>query len=556
MNKLKFYFILIFVLFFSACRAPTARISGQVLVAGKPYADASVRIQATDQLALTDQNGSFNFEGLPAKEPQLISAWAPGYYIAGGQPIQTGTEDLILELHPLPLIDNPDYEWLSAYHQEEVVGSGENTPCENCHSSTSGQLPFDEWTKDAHSNSALNIRFLTMYSGEDAAGNPGQPTQFGTTRDYGIYPLAPNPDQPYYGPGYKLDYPNSAGNCSACHLAAAAVNDPYGIDPASVNGVGLEGINCDFCHKIWGVKLDSETGLPFPNNPGVLSLEFLRPPLGHQVFIGPYDDVAPGEDTYSSLQSESQLCAACHFGVFSDTVIYNSFGEWLNSDYADPNSVLYQTCQDCHMPPNGTDHFALLDEGGLIRDPETIPSHKMLGITDIDFMRDSVSLTANAKVEGNSLFVTVNIHNNHTGHHIPTDSPLRHLILIVRAFDDNRVPLDLLTGSLLPDWTGIGDPETGHYAGLPGEAYAKVLEEIWSQESPTGSYWNQTRILSDNRIPALETAQSSYAFQVPASKTIQVNIQLLYRRAFIELQHLKGWELSDLLLSEIILEFE
>lgn len=550
MKKNRLYFVLFFVLLFSACRAPSARISGQVLVDGKPYHDAVVRIQATDQSVLTDQNGSFSFEGLPAKESLLISAWAPGYYIAGGQPIQTGTEDLVIELHPLPLADYPDYEWLSAYHQEDNPGLDENTPCENCHADASGQLPFDEWIKDAHSKTAGNIRFLTMYSGEDAAGNPGQPTQFGTTRDYGNYPLAPNPDQPYYGPGYKLDYPNSAGNCSACHLAIAAVNDPYGIDPTSVSGVGLEGINCDFCHKIWAVNINPGTGLPFPNNPGVLSLEFLRPPPDHQVFIGPYDDVAPGEDTFSPLQSESQLCAACHFGVFSDTVIYNSFGEWINSEYADPNSVLYQTCQDCHMPPNGTDHFALLAEGGLIRDPESIPSHKMLGITDLDFMRDSVTLTANARVEGDSLFVNVNIHNSQTGHHIPTDSPLRHLILIVRAFDDNGVPLDLLEGSRLPDWTGLGNPEAGYYAGLPGEAYAKILEEIWSQESPSGSYWNQTRILSDNRIPALETAQSSYTFQLLYNKTIQVNVQLLYRRAFIELENIKGWNRSDLLLSE------
>jgi hypothetical protein len=174
----------------------------------------------------------------------------------------------------------------------------------------------------------------------------------------------------------------------------------------------------------------------------------------------------------------------------------------------------------------------------------------MLGITDIDFMRDSVSLTADAIIEGDSLSVTVNIRNSQTGHHIPTDSPLRHLILVVRAFDDNGVPLDLVAGSQLPDWTGSGDPETGNYAGLPGEAYAKVLEEVWSQQSPSGSYWNQTRILSDNRIPALETAQSSYTFQAPGNKTSLVKIQLYYRRAFIELQNLKGWKPSDLLLSD------
>lgn len=550
MKKYKIYFILFFVLFSSACRASSARISGQVLVDGKPYPDAVVRIQTTDKIALSDQNGVFNFEGVSANQAHRISAWAPGYYIAGGHPIQAGTEDLVIELHRLPLVDYPDYEWISAYQQKDKTGSGEDTSCENCHSSTNGQLPFDEWIEDAHSNSALNIRFLTMYTGKNSAGNFGQPTLFGTTRDYGLYPLTPDPNRPYYGPGYQLDYPNSAGNCSACHLATAAVNNPYGIDPTSVSGVDLEGITCDFCHKIIDANLDPKTGLPFPNNPGVLSLEFLRPPPGHQIFIGPYDDVTQGEDTYSPIQSESQLCAACHFGVFSDIVIYNSFGEWVNSEYADPNSAFYQTCQDCHMPPNGTDHFALPEKGGLIRDPESIPSHKMLGINDIDFMRDSVSLTADTNREGDSLFVTVNVRNSKVGHHIPTDSPLRHLILIIRAFDENGVPLDLVAGSRLPDWTGRGAPETGHYAGLPGETYAKVLEEVWSQQSPSGSYWNQTRILSDNRIPALGTAISSYTFRASNRKSSLINIQLLYRRAFIELAKIKGWDRTDLLLSE------
>jgi hypothetical protein len=63
--------------------------------------------------------------------------------------------------------------------------------------------------------------------------------------------------------------------------------------------------------------------------PGVLSFEFRRPPDDHQFFAGPYDDVGfvGSEDTYSSLQTESALCAPCHFGTFWDTTIYNSFGE-------------------------------------------------------------------------------------------------------------------------------------------------------------------------------------------------------------------------------------
>ena len=48
---------------------------------------------------------------------------------------------------------------------------------------------------------------------------------------------------------------------------------------------------------------------------------------------------------------------------------------------------------------------------------------------------------------------------------------------------------------MLPPWAGS-------YRGVPGKVYAKVLEELWTEISPSGAYWNQTRILSDNRLPA------------------------------------------------------
>jgi hypothetical protein len=174
--------------------------------------------------------------------------------------------------------------------------------------------------------------------------------------------------QPYYGPGYKLDFPNTSGNCAACHLPAAAIDNAYGIDPAKAAGVEKEGVACDFCHKVWDVRLASN-GLPQPNMPGVLSFEFRRPPEGHQFFAGPFDDVAPGEDTYSPLQQQSRFCAPCHFGMFWDTTIYNSFGEWLESPYSAEDG---KTCQDCHMPHLGATYFALPDKGAAERDPQAI----------------------------------------------------------------------------------------------------------------------------------------------------------------------------------------
>ena len=360
------------------------------------------------------------------------------------------------------------------------------------------------------------------------------------------FPLPPDPSKPYYGPGYKLDFPDSAGNCSACHAPMEAVSAPYGIDPTTIEDTA-EGISCDFCHKVWAVKLDS-LEMPYPNMPGVLSYEFRRPADGHQLFMGPLDDVAPGEDTYSPLQNQSQFCAPCHTAVFWDTQIYNSYGEWLESSYSDPEQG--RTCQDCHMPAGLSDHFVLPDAGGLKRDPGTIFSHQMPGAADEELLQSAVSMAVEGRKEKGNVSIRVNITNDQTGHHVPTDSPMRHLILLVQAVDEAGQPLELISGPLIPDWGGIGANDAGYYGGQPGTIYAKVLEELWTEITPSGAYWNPTRIVSDNRIAALETAVSDFAFLDSDNQAITVHVTLIFRRAFIELMEQKGWDVPDIIMEE------
>jgi hypothetical protein len=508
-----------------------------------------VRVQTTEYAAITDGGGRFSLDvGDLGQGPFKLTVWAPGYFCVGPVEAEAGEGDVELVLHPHAAQDNPDYSWLpSQYHP----GQGEDQGCAECHSAANSDLslalPVDEWLEDAHSQTVLNPRFLTMYTGTDVLGNQSPPTRYAYNRDYGSFPLRPDPNQPYYGPGYKLDFTDTAGNCAACHAPAASVNNPYGVDPTAVSGVPAEGVPCDFCHKIWDVKLDPGTGLPYANMPGVLSYEFRRPPEDHQFFAGPYDDVAPGEDTYLPLQTESQFCAPCHFGVFWDTVVYNSFGEWLESPYSDPEDGM--TCQDCHMPPSGADHFALPEKEGLARDPQMIFSHRMPGAQDEELLQNAVSLDVEAGLEGDELGVQVRITNDQTGHHVPTDSPLRHMILLVRAAGPGGGKLELLDGPFLPEWAGEGDPEEGYYSGLPGKAYAKVLEELWTEVSPSGAYWNPTRVLSDNRLPALASDVSHYTFAAPREGEATIEVRLLFRRAYKELMDLKGWESPDILMA-------
>jgi hypothetical protein len=509
---------------------------------------AVVRIQTTEHNAVTGSKGEFelavpeSFSG-----PVKLTAWAKGYFIGGPVETSPGGKDVTISLHRHSQLDNREYEWSTSFRS---AGSNEKQGCSECHfrgEAASGPvLPVDEWLKDAHSQSAVNPRFLTLHSGTDMSGRRSPNTLYRRISDNRIVPLPPDPELPYYGPGYRLDNPDHTGDCGACHVPAAAINAPLNTDPFSVQGVEAEGISCDFCHKIWDVRLDPVTGLPFPERAGVLSYEFRRPFKGHQFFAGPLDDIAPGEDTYSKLQKSSQFCAPCHFGVFWDTVVYDSFGEWLRSPYSREGKG--KTCQDCHMPSTGTEFFASPEKGGLKRDPNTVFSHKMPGARDIGLLQNAVSMTLEAERLPEGIRVKTKVVNDLTGHDVPTDSPLRHLILVVRAYGSNASELSLKAGPVLPEWCGSGNPADGYYAGLPGKVFVKLLEEMWTGVSPTAAYWNPTRVVMDTRLGAFKSDVGEFLFIAPHSGDVRIEAVLLYRRAYKKLMDLKGWSEPDIVM--------
>lgn len=270
--------------------ANAGEVRGVVRDAEGPVADAVVRVQTTELAVRTNADGGFVIAGArvvsgaattpasatgSAPDTFLLTAWAPGYYNAGPLVVRAGDCDVTLMLERHTVIDNAQYNWVGATIQGEGKGH-----CQKCHSNPEAPdslLFYDEWVRDAHSNAARNPLFLSMYRGTDLAGNKSPTTRFVIQRDYGRVPLPPDPDRPYYGPGFKLDFPDQAGNCSACHAPAAATASPNGTDPQHVSGVGAEGVTCDLCHKVWDVRLDSATGLPLENMPGVMSMEFRRP---------------------------------------------------------------------------------------------------------------------------------------------------------------------------------------------------------------------------------------------------------------------------------------
>ena len=200
------------------------------------------------------------------------------------------------------------------------------------------------------------------------------------------------------------------------------------------------------------------------------------------------------------------------------------------------------------MPNSGAEFFVHPEKGGLKRDPNTIVSHRMPGARDLDLLENAVSLTLEAEQLPEGIRVRTKVINDLTGHHVPTDSPLRHLILVVRAYDSDASELSLKAGPVLPEWCGSGDPADGCYAGLPGKVFIKLLEEMYTGVSPTAAYWNPTRVVMDTRLGAFESDVGEFMFITPDSGDVRIEAVLLYRRAYKKLMDLKGWSEPDIVM--------
>jgi hypothetical protein len=483
---------------------PDAVVSGIVLeLDGGPVSSAVVRQRTTLNATTSAADGTFSLADLPEGITVTLSAWAEGYH-PGCLDVIPPVEGVTITIKLHPAVDNPDHEWYTS-----MPDPAHPIGCGHC------MVAFPQWVTNAHGMAGTNPRFFSMYNGTDVSG-----TEVIT-------------------PGYQLDFPGTAGNCATCHAPGAAVNDPFTADMNELVGVEQEGVFCDFCHKISGAYLDPTTGLPYPNAPGVISFAFNRPPSDTHMFYGPFDDVCR-RVSYLELEKQSEFCAPCHQFSFWGTPIYESFREWLESPYSDPETG--QTCQNCHMVPTGVDYFVYPDQGGLIRIPDLIASHLQPGAADVELLQNTVTMTLGLQQAGAWVRATVTITNTDAGHHVPTDHPGRHMILVLTATNDQGQALPLLSGPVVPEWGG-------EQAGLPGQAFAKVLKDVETGAYPVVNYWKQTLIVSDNRIPAMGSDTSVYLFAAPVAGTpVTVTAELRFRRLFQAEAEARGWQRPDVVM--------
>ncbi|HEY5729160.1 MAG TPA: hypothetical protein VIS72_03860, partial [Anaerolineales bacterium] len=280
----------------------------------------------------------------------------------------------------------------------------------------------------------------------------------------------------------------------------------------------------------------------------------------------------------SPIFSKSEFCAACHYGKFGETMIYNSYGEWKASRYGDdPEESDYKTCQDCHMSYVDTDAELppFSEREGCSETNLNFQefNHNLMNFgmnektkTEIpQLIQEAATMDVKFKYEPdkkNALGVVVKVENTKAGHKFPTDSPLRHLILFVDVKDQLGMPLVQMEGERIPIWGGVGNKPDGmeNYGGKPGKIFANLLVEKDTNISPTAAYWNPTKLAwvdlekdktSDTRLAPRKPDESIYFFSFPSNGKVVISVKLIYRFAFIDLAFQKGWVRPDIIVTSV-----
>ena len=306
------------------------------------------------------------------------------------------------------------------------------------------------------------------------------------------------------------DIPSIGDFCLRCHAPVGWLRgNSKPADGSQLAEIDLEGVQCDFCHR-----------LTPPENIGSGQYRVADVPA----VFGPYPDpefepmvmVIRRSARYSEYVTKSELCGNCH----DVTNPFNGFGpertytEWKQSDFAKEGVQ----CQDCHMPnhPQGAyicrqtgisrrkfrDHYPQhLFVGGNTWIPTVLPLlYPDLGREEAwantkkwaeEMLRSAADLELKLSQSGKLLKVAVKV-TNKTGHKLPTGFP-----------KGRRIWLNVLA----KDAAGNAFFESGRYdqasAQLVEDEQLKVYECLQGVKGRGGTlhFALNDHIVKDNRIP-------------------------------------------------------
>ncbi len=286
--------------------------------------------------------------------------------------------------------------------------------------------------------------------------------------------------------------------CARCHTPIAVFNGniPF---PKTINDPGdthvspaeNDGVQCDFCHLISGVKELNNSG-------------YIMTPS--KTKFGPYKDSNPKghSSTYSALHKSADLCGTCHNvnHPVNGIVLEATYTEWKESPYAKEGII----CQDCHMTEGLIEKQA--HPGKAARQgPERkhVSRHYFVGPNLLysdspeaeklkhlsqALLKKSGKITIGIPtVKNKELNIPVTVTNTGAGHYLPTGiTELRQLWLEIKITDKKGTTL-LHSGGL----------DKNH--NIKKGAFIYFTDVIDKTGQSTTKFWNTVKKVSDRRIP-------------------------------------------------------
>jgi len=522
-------------------------VRGRVMSTYGPVENARVRLAGDENYTLTDREGRYQVQSAHPPGARLIVTAGKEGWFNNGQIIRGSGRTRDIFLNPVFMDDRPDYQFISP------------VTCARCHVKLTR---YWDQSKMAHTTS--NPKVLDMFYGTDAFKRQG------------------------IGPGYKLDNPDSEGNCITCHAPSVAASGPWVQDLKSVlrsARTEWDGISCDYCHKVRKVIKDKTK----PS--GVTAvMERQSASSGNSILVfGPYDDVTapPMAASYDAVYDRGQFCSICHnhYKKLDDGKTWNresvySTAEWNGFDLKDNTYLPIQTthrewkqwqdqlpaddsnkgkkCQDCHLSWRKEmlpyDNYVVdgmaRNMWGTYRSPKNIRPHHFDGGTETQ-LKTALSLELEGETVGNKLTVKAYITNTNGGHWVPTGETMRSVMLLLKVFDSSGKRLKMTAGNRLPSWAGTGKVEDGDYAGQPGAAFARVLGD--DEGNLNVPFWKATRIVLDTRIRSktTETLEFEFALDDPDDEPT-AEADLIYRPVVRSLAGIKNWNAQDILITSAV----
>ena len=209
---------------------------------------------------------------------------------------------------------------------------------------------------------------------------------------------------------------------------------------------------------------------------------------------------SPHGTVYSAVHTSSLVCAPCHeYKNAGGFPVLTTYSEWQNSQYAKEG----KQCQSCHMVRVAGD---LVDPKAAHSTVSSINLHQMPGSHSLEQLTSAVKAQLSTVRDGDQLKVTVEVANQKAGHYLPTGSPLRQLVLEVRA----------------DGYGGEHLREERVYVRQVADTHGTILQREHF------AFMKGAKVISDTRLAPGEKRAETFQFAIPASSQAQVKATFWY----------------------------